>query len=130
LAALVISIVAVVLSISAFVLAIFSYLDGKRIKQEIVGPLDVAVKVRWDKPTTEGKLSCEVSATFNRVSEIKLTVGTEERTVDQLAKADYRKLEFPVVKEGTKYKLTYTDPVENRRHSGTGIVRYEDSDYI
>ncbi len=117
--------VSAVLGLVALALAVMSHLSTKRIRQEFDGSLGTpAVQIRWDNPTKEGLLPCRVTAEFNRVSRVSLRVGREEKTVDHLERGEWKDIEFQSVTEGTKFKLSFIDPVERRSYSRNGIVRY------
>jgi len=125
-----VSVVAIVLGFLALILAAFSFLDTKRIRRELDDSLGTpAVQIRWGNPTNTGLLSCQVTALFNRVSVVRLTVANERKTIQQLANGEHKDLEFTSVPEGTKFKLSFTDPVEMRQFKRSGIVRYGQLDF-
>lgn len=123
-------VISIVLGIPALILAILSFLDTKRIRQELDGSLGTpAVQIRWEKPTQTGLLTCQVTAVFNRVSTIKLTVGKQSKSIKELETGAHQDLEFSLVPEGTKFKLSFVDPVEKRRYNRSGVVRYGQLDF-
>lgn len=114
----------------ALVLAILSYLDTKKIRREFDGSLGTpAVEIRWGKPNENGMLPFRVTAIFNAVSEFTVRIAGEEETADHLERGEGKELEVRSVPEGTKFKLSFTDPVDRQRYSRTGIVRYEQMDF-
>ena len=128
--ALVISVVAVVIAVPALIFAVLSYRGSKRIRQELDGSLGTpAVQINWANPAKEGTLPCRVTAVFNRVRVLRLKVEKEERTVGELARGEGKDLEFKTVPEGTEFKLSFIDPVDNRKYKRNGIIRYGQLDF-
>ena len=125
-----ISIAALIVGILAIILAIMSYLDTKKIRQEFDSSLGTpAIEVRWDNPNEAGSLPCRVTAQFNRVTAVSLTVRKETKSVAELARSGWKDLEFRAVPEGTKFKLSFTDPVGHRNYGRKGIIRYGQVDF-
>lgn len=125
-----ISITALTVGILAIILAIMSYLDTKKIRQEFDSSLGTpAIEVRWGNPTEAGSLPCRVTAQFNRVTAVSLTVRKETKSVAELARSGWKDLEFRAVPEGTKFKLSFTDPVGHRNYGRKGIIRYGQVDF-
>jgi len=123
-------IIAIVAGIPALVLAIMNHIDTKKIRREFDSSLGTpTVEIRWGSPTNSGSLPCRVTAKFNRVSSVRLKVKKEIRTIDTLSREQGEDLEFPVFTEGTKFKLNYSDPVNNEKYGREGIIRYEQVDF-
>ena len=125
-----ISIAALIVSIPAIIFATMSYLDARKIRQAIdtsLGTPDIAV--RWGSPSKAGSLPCRVTAQFNRVTAVVLAVGKETKSVAELASGEWKDLEFSAVPEGTKFKLSFTDPIGHQNYSKKGIIRYGQTDF-
>ena len=125
-----ISIAALIVGILAIIFAIMSYLDTKKTREEFDSPLGTpAIEVRWGNPTEASSLPCRVTAQFNRVTAVSLTVWKETKSVTELARSAWKDFEFRAVPEGTKFKLSFTDPVGHRNYSRKGIIRYGQVDF-
>lgn len=123
-------IITVILGIPALVLAIISYLGNKRISREFDSSLGTpAVEIRWGSPTQSNSLPCRVTAKFNRAKSVRLKVKNKEISIDALAKEEWKDFEFANFPEGTRFKLAFIDPVENRKYKREGVIRYEQVDF-
>ena len=119
-------VISCIVGFPALVLAIINHFQNKRMSEELFGGADGAptVMLRWGNPTQSGLLSCRVTAIFNLVSSVSLTVGKEKKTVGKLGENEGEVLEFPAVKEGTKYKLKYFNPIAKIKHVRKGRIYF------
>jgi len=124
-----------IISILAVILGIIAIVRGELHTRETRWQLDgsqgtPAVEVQWGHPSEGGLIPCRVTALFNRVTAVTIKIGRESKTIDELAANESKSLEFVAVPQGTKFKLSFADPVERRGHRKQGVVRYGQLDMM
>ena len=120
----VISIVTGVLSIIAVILAFSSWSDSRELARQFGGGLNTpAVQLRWGHPEGD-RLLCHVTAIFSDISDLTVSVGNQKRHVGDLRQNEPKPVEFSSVPQGRRFQVKFVDPIEKKKLSMGGVVRY------
>lgn len=118
----IVSLVIGLLSIPALIISIKALRSSKN-TEELIGD-EISVDVSFGRVVGNMFTTCRLDAPLFPVADVVFQVGISNEIIPDLKPGSSRELTLPLIPEGTRWKLRYTDPATKRKRRQCGVVRY------